>query len=122
MVRFRIRATRALCAAATPDHGKQTSTTAKHEDRKKKKARGHPGPWPDVQGKNTKALNKGATQGRQLKKELHNTSKGPKRHRSKWHKLMSQSNATGDEADRWTIRRPPWPTALVVDKEQSEPA
>ena len=56
------------------------------------------------------------------KKEPHNTSIGPKRHRSKWHKLMSQSNATGDEADRWTIRRPPWPAALVIDNEQSEPA
>ena len=36
IARVRFRARRALCAAATLDHGKQTSTTAKEEDSQKK--------------------------------------------------------------------------------------
>ena len=37
MVMFMIRATRALCTSATPNHGKQTNTKAKDEDSEKKR-------------------------------------------------------------------------------------
>ena len=35
---------------------------------------------------------------------------------------MSQSKATGDDEDRCTTRRPPWPAPFVGDSEQSVPA